>query len=128
MLRQVTTRLKTLGGSLARNLHLHEYQSKDTMREYGITVQKGGLATTEKEAFEISKNLSNKGGLIVKAQVHAGGRGKGHLSSGLQGGVHICKTPEEVAHYTKQMIGYNLVTKQTKAEGNSHSSTNRITC
>jgi succinyl-CoA synthetase beta subunit len=98
------------------------------MREYGITVQNGGLATTPEQAFEISKKLSAKGGLIVKAQVHAGGRGKGHLSSGLQGGVQICKTPEEVANYTKKMIGYNLITKQTKKEGNSHPLANRITC
>lgn len=118
MIRQVATRLRTLGGCLTRNLHLHEYQSKDTMREYGITVQKGGIATTPEQAFEISKKLSPKGGLIVKAQVHAGGRGKGHLTSGLKGGVQICKTPEEVAKYTKEMIGYNLITKQTKAEGN----------
>lgn len=118
MLRQLSTKIRTLGRALTRNLHLHEYQSKDTMREYGVTVQRGGIATTPEQAFEISKKLSAKGGLIVKAQVHAGGRGKGHLTSGLQGGVQICKTPEEVAKYTKEMIGYNLITKQTKKEGN----------
>lgn len=87
------------------------------MRDYGVTVQRGGIATSPEKAFDIAKTLSPKGGLIVKAQVHAGGRGKGHLTSGLQGGVQICKTPEEVAKYTKQMLGYNLITKQTKAEG-----------
>lgn len=61
--------------------------------------------------------MDNKGGLILKAQVHAGGRGKGVLSSGLKGGVKICKTPEEIGKYTEQMIGYNLVTKQTPKEG-----------
>jgi succinyl-CoA synthetase beta subunit len=98
------------------------------MREYGITVQKGGIATSAEQAYDISKTLSAKGGLIVKAQVHAGGRGKGHLTSGLNGGVQICRTPEEVAKYTREMIGYNLITKQTKKEGNSHSLTNRTTC
>ena len=117
MLRQLSNRVRTLGTTLARNLHLHEYQSKDTMREYGVTVQRGGIATSPEQAFDIAKTLSPKGGLIVKAQVHAGGRGKGHLTSGLQGGVQICKTPEEVAKYTKQMLGYNLITKQTKTEG-----------
>lgn len=53
------------------------------MRDYGINVQKGELAYSAKEAGEISKGLSNKGGLILKAQVHAGGRGKGTLTSGL---------------------------------------------
>ena len=117
MLRQLGTRVKALGGALMRNFHLHEYQSKDIMREFGITVQKGGIALTAEEAFNVSKPLDPKGGLIVKAQVHAGGRGKGKLTSGLQGGVQICKTPEEVAKYTKEMIGYNLTTKQTKPEG-----------
>jgi succinyl-CoA synthetase beta subunit len=98
------------------------------MREYGVTVQKGGLATSPEQAFEISKTLNPKGGLIVKAQVHAGGRGKGHLTSGLQGGVQICKTPEEVAKFTKQMLGYNLITKQTKAEGNYHHRSIRTSC
>jgi succinyl-CoA synthetase beta subunit len=72
-----------------RNLNLHEYISKNVMREYGIQVQKGELATTPEEAESIAKTLSNKGGLILKCQVQAGGRGKGHLTSGLKGGVKI---------------------------------------
>jgi succinyl-CoA synthetase beta subunit len=68
------------------------------------------LARTPEEAMDAAKNLSNKGGLILKAQVQAGGRGKGMLSSGLKGGVQICKTVEEIGEKTKQMIGYNLVT------------------
>lgn len=118
MLRQIGSRVKAFGGLFARNFHLHEYQSKQIMRDFGVTVQKGGIALTPEEALKVSQPLNPKGGLIVKAQVHAGGRGKGKLTSGLQGGVQICKTPEEVAHYTKGMIGFNLITKQTKAEGN----------
>lgn len=117
MLRQLAVRAKALGGVIARNFHLHEYQSKDIMREFGVTVQKGGIALSAEQALEVSKPLNPKAGLIVKAQVHAGGRGKGKLTSGLKGGVQICKTPEEVAKYTKEMIGYNLTTKQTKPEG-----------
>jgi len=118
MLRTIGSKAKSFSAFIARNFHLHEYQSKDIMREFGITVQKGGIALTPEEAYNVSKPLNPAGGLIVKAQVHAGGRGKGKLTSGLKGGVQICKTPEEVANYTKQMIGYNLITKQTKAEGN----------
>lgn len=90
------------------------------MRSFGVTVQKGGIALSPEEAHKVSEPLNPKGGLIVKAQVHAGGRGKGKLTSGLQGGVQICKTPGEVANYTKQMLGYNLTTKQTKPEGKKH--------
>jgi len=113
-------RVKVLSNFSLRDFHLHEYQSKDIMRSFGVTVQKGGIALSPEEAHKVSEPLNPKGGLIVKAQVHAGGRGKGKLTSGLQGGVQICKTPGEVANYTKQMLGYNLTTKQTKPEGKKH--------
>lgn len=73
-------------------------------------MQKGALARTPQEAFDIAKTLSNKGGLVVKAQVQAGGRGKGHLTSGMKGGVHIVKTPEVIREKTEGMIGFNLIT------------------
>ena len=57
------------------------------MGQHGINVQKGALASTPEQAAEIARGLSNKGGLILKAQVQAGGRGKGKLTSGLTGGV-----------------------------------------
>lgn len=87
------------------------------MNQHEVKVQKGQLAHTPEEARDIAKTLSNKGGLILKAQVHAGGRGKGTLSSGMKGGVQICKTPEEIYDKTKNMIGYNLVTHQTPPAG-----------
>lgn len=87
------------------------------MGQFGVNVQKGELAKTPEEAAKVASTLSNKGGLILKAQVKAGGRGKGHLTSGLKGGVQICKTPEEIADKTKQMIGYNLITHQTPPQG-----------
>ena len=100
-----------------RFFDLHEFQSKYIMGKYGVNVQKGAIALNENDAAKIATGLSNKGGLILKAQVKAGGRGKGHLTSGLKGGVKICKTPEEIKDFTKQMIGYNLITHQTPPEG-----------
>lgn len=94
---------------------LHEYQSKIILRQNGLRVQNGDLATSFSEAKSIADRL--KGELIIKAQVHAGGRGKGHLTSGLKGGVKICQTSSEIENYAKQMIGYNLITKQTSKEG-----------
>jgi len=67
------------------------------MRKYNILVQKGQTAVTPDEAYNVAKDLNVKDGdLILKAQVHAGGRGKGQLSSGMKGGVQILKTPEQV--------------------------------
>jgi succinyl-CoA synthetase beta subunit len=63
------------------------------MGKYGVNVQRGQLASNGKEAAQVASTLSAKGGLILKAQVKAGGRGKGRLTSGLKGGVQICKTP-----------------------------------
>jgi succinyl-CoA synthetase beta subunit len=58
----------------------------------------------------VARSLDNTNGLVVKAQVQAGGRGKGHLTSGMKGGVHVVKTPETIAEKTLGMIGYNLIT------------------
>lgn len=87
--------------NVKRFFDLHEYQSKDLMRKYGVLVQRGTTATTSDQAFKVAQDLNVKNGdLILKAQVHAGGRGKGilyliigHLTSGLKGGVQILKTP-----------------------------------
>ncbi len=88
---------KGLTLNIKRHFDLHEYQSKDVMRRFGVLVQKGDIATTPEQAEQVAKNLNVKDGiLILKAQVQAGGRGKGHLTSGLKGGVQILKTPEEV--------------------------------
>lgn len=104
-------------GQPRRFFDLHEFQSKYIMGKYGVNVQRGALASNGEEAAKIAATLSNKGGLILKAQVKAGGRGKGMLSSGMKGGVQICKTPEEIKEKTARMIGYNLVTIQTPPEG-----------
>lgn len=70
-----------------RFFDLHEFQSKFIMGQYGVNVQKGELAYNAADAEKIAATLNNKGGLILKAQVKAGGRGKGTLTSGLKGGV-----------------------------------------
>lgn len=90
-------------------MNVHEYQAKSLMREFGISVLNGEVASSPKEAVEIAKKL---GGNIwvIKAQIHAGGRGKG-------GGVKLAKSLEDVEKYAKEIIGMNLVTHQTGPEG-----------
>merc|ERR1712166_1536399 len=106
-----------MGAFPKRFFDLHEYHSKKILGEFNVNVQKGELAFTAEQAQEIAGRLSNAGGLVVKAQVQAGGRGKGHLTSGMKGGVHILQKPEQVFEKTKGMIGYNLITHQTTAAG-----------
>lgn len=90
-------------------MNVHEYQAKDLMRQFNIAVLKGGVANTPAEAVEVAKQL---GGNIwvVKAQIHAGGRGKG-------GGVKLARTIEEVEKHAKDILGMQLVTHQTGPEG-----------
>lgn len=94
-------------------MNLHEYQAKDILSSFGVTVQRGIVATTPEEAIEAAKEMNNKTGTnwwVVKAQIHAGGRGKG-------GGVKIAKSLEEVRDQASQIIGMNLVTPQTSKKG-----------
>lgn len=90
-------------------MNVHEYQAKALMRDAGISVLKGGTATTADEAMKVAEGL---GGNIwvVKAQIHAGGRGKG-------GGVKLAKSLDEVKKYADEILGMNLVTHQTGPEG-----------
>lgn len=106
-----------LSQTIMRFFDMHEYQSKILMRKYNVNVKNSEIAQTPDEAFEVSSKLDPTIALVLKCQVHAGGRGKGHLTSGLQGGVKICKKPEEIKKYAEQMIGFNLITKQTPKEG-----------
>ena len=90
-------------------MNIHEYQSKNLLKDFGIAVQRGQVAETVNEAFEIAKNL--EGDLwVLKAQIHAGGRGKG-------GGVKLAHSLEEVRDFAQQMIGMQLVTPQTGPKG-----------
>ncbi len=94
-------------------MNLHEYQSKMLLKKNGVMVPEGILANTSEDAVkaaEVIQNSTESDKWVIKAQVHAGGRGKG-------GGVKVAKTLEEVRFYADQIIGMTLVTPQTSAEG-----------
>merc|ERR1711935_296257 len=100
----------------ARNLSVHEYVSMSLLRDAGVPTPKFGLATTAAEAKQIAEDLDTKD-LVIKAQVLAGGRGKGHFSKYPKGGVQLLFSADEVEAAAKGMIGDYLITKQTGAEG-----------
>ena len=94
-------------------MNVHEYQGKEILAQFGVGIQRGIVATTPDEAVAAAKQLTEETGTgwhVIKAQVHAGGRGKG-------GGVKLAKSLEEVAQISDDIIGMQLVTPQTTAEG-----------
>ncbi|MBS3739322.1 MAG: ADP-forming succinate--CoA ligase subunit beta, partial [Psychroflexus sp.] len=94
-------------------MNLHEYQGKEILSSFGVNIQRGIVATTADEAVEAAKKLTEETGTgwhVIKAQVHAGGRGKG-------GGVKLAKNLKEVKEIADNIIGMNLVTPQTTKEG-----------
>ena len=94
-------------------MNLHEYQGKDILAQFGVAVQRGQVATTPEEAVAAAKALTESTGTswhVIKAQIHAGGRGKG-------GGVKLAKSLEEVQSISDTILGMQLVTPQTSAEG-----------
>lgn len=90
-------------------MNIHEYQGKEILREYGVAVPNGKVAFTASEAVEAAKELGTKV-CVVKAQIHAGGRGKA-------GGVKVAKNLDEVRTYAGELLGKTLVTHQTGPEG-----------
>jgi succinyl-CoA synthetase beta subunit len=114
-----TSAFSPYSSNQVRYLNLHEYQSKGLMEKYGVRVQRGEVANSAEEAGAIAQKLvdTNAKELVVKAQIHAGGRGKGHFTSGYKGGVKICDTPAEIAEAAANMIGGTLITKQTGDDG-----------
>ncbi|MDB6066085.1 MAG: succinyl-CoA synthetase (ADP-forming) beta subunit [Pedosphaera sp.] len=100
-------------------MNIHEYQAKQLLAQYGVAVPAGEVCDTADTAKKIAERLFAKGEkvVVVKSQIHAGGRGKGTFKSGFQGGVKLCKTAEDVFEKAKSMLGQVLVTKQTGAEG-----------
>ena len=90
-------------------MKIHEYQGKELLKKFGVAVPRGLVAHTPEEAFEAARQLGTDV-VVVKAQIHAGGRGKG-------GGVKLAKSPEEAREIAKQMLGMNLITHQTGPEG-----------
>ncbi len=93
-------------------MKIHEYQAKNLLKKYGVAVPRGEMASTIDEARLAAENLFAFGatGVVVKAQIHAGGRGKG-------GGVKIAKSVDEAAEFAARMLGMDLVTHQTGPEG-----------
>jgi succinyl-CoA synthetase beta subunit len=90
-------------------MKIHEYQGKELLKKYGVPVPNSIVAKTPEEAEQAARNLGTDV-VVVKAQIHAGGRGKG-------GGVKLAKSPEEAKQIAGQMLGMTLVTHQTGAEG-----------
>merc|ERR1719435_538297 len=99
-----------------RDLSVHEHVSMSLLQEAGVPVPKFGLAKTSAEAKQIAQDIGSTD-LVVKAQVLAGGRGKGSFKGGYKGGVQLVYSPEEVETAAKGMIGDFLITKQTGADG-----------
>jgi len=97
-------------------MNIHEYQAKDLFDRFGVPSPKGKAAATPKEAYDAAKWLGVKN-LVVKAQVHAGGRGKGVFKNGFKGGVQLVDSPEAARNVTAKMLGEVLVTKQTGEAG-----------
>lgn len=97
-------------------MNIHEYQAKELLDLFGVANSPGGVASTPEEAEKIAASLNTQD-LVVKAQVHAGGRGKGTFKNGFKGGVHLCKTPAEIRDIAAKMLGQTLVTHQTGEEG-----------
>ena len=94
-------------------MNLHEYQGKEILASFGVQIQRGLVAQTPEEAVAAAKQLTEETGtswFVIKAQIHAGGRGKG-------GGVKLAKNLEEVASIASQIIGMDLITPQTPPEG-----------
>ncbi|HEX6497103.1 MAG TPA: ADP-forming succinate--CoA ligase subunit beta [Acidobacteriaceae bacterium] len=93
-------------------MKIHEYQAKDILAKYGVAVPRGEVANTLDEALEVARGLFTSGakGVVVKAQIHAGGRGKG-------GGVKVAKNFAEAEEYSKKILGMQLITHQTGPQG-----------
>jgi succinyl-CoA synthetase beta subunit len=97
-------------------MNIHEYQAKELLQKFDVATTRGRVVTTLDEAEQIARDLGDID-IVVKAQVHAGGRGKGSFKNGFKGGVHVRKTPGEVRDVAAKMLGQILVTHQTGSSG-----------
>lgn len=94
-------------------MNIHEYQGKEILKKYGVAIQEGILAETVEQAVDAAKQMQDRTGsnfVVIKAQVHAGGRGKG-------GGIKVAKNLDDVKEKANAILGMNLVTPQTGAQG-----------
>src|ERR1700761_2252430 len=99
-------------------MNVHEYQAKELLKSYGVSVLDGYVAWNGKEARSAAERLPGPV-YVVKAQIHAGGRGAGYFTNDPQGkgGVRLARSPEEVSAAAEAMLGNTLVTKQTGPSG-----------
>ena len=97
-------------------MNIHEYQAKELLQKFGVATTRGKVASTPDEVEAIARELG-KIDIVVKAQVHAGGRGKGTFKNGFKGGVHVVKSPAEARAVAEKMLGQTLVTHQTGHAG-----------
>ncbi len=97
-------------------MNIHEYQAKELLDRFGVANPRGSVARTPAEAERIARELGVNT-LVVKAQIHAGGRGKGTFTNGFKGGVHLCKTASQARDIAAKMLGQTLVTHQTGPAG-----------
>ncbi len=101
---------------LAPRMNIHEYQAKELLEKFGAATTRGKVAATPEEADRIAHEIG-AGEIVVKAQVHAGGRGKGTFRNGFKGGVHVVKSAAEAREVASKMLGQTLVTHQTGEAG-----------
>jgi succinyl-CoA synthetase beta subunit len=97
-------------------MNIHEYQAKELLQKFGVATPPGKVVSTPEEAEQVARELGGSD-LVVKAQIHAGGRGKGTFTNGFKGGVHLCKSPKEARELATKMLGQTLVTHQTGPAG-----------
>mgnify|MGYP001393984231 FL=1 len=98
-------------------MNIHEYQAKKLFADAGVAVPNGTVAQNEQEFDQALSHLPVGQAIVVKAQIHAGGRGKGTFKDGYKGGVHVVSSADEALEKAKAMLGNVLVTKQTGEEG-----------
>src|SRR6478609_2496476 len=100
-------------------MNIHEYQAKQLLAQHGVAVPTGQICESADAAKKVAAEYFAKGNslVVVKSQIHAGGRGKGTFKDGFKGGVKLCKSADEVFEKTRAMLGNVLVTKQTGPEG-----------
>ncbi|HYG21474.1 MAG TPA: ADP-forming succinate--CoA ligase subunit beta [Verrucomicrobiae bacterium] len=100
-------------------MNIHEYQARQLLSQFGVAFPPGDVCDKAETARAIATKLFAEGAkmVVVKSQVHSGGRGKGTFKNGFKGGVKLCKTADEVFEMASAMLGNVLVTKQTGAEG-----------
>src|SRR5437016_12240539 len=97
-------------------MNIHEYQARELLQKFDVATTRGKAASTVDEVEQIASELQHAD-LVVKAQIHAGGRGKGTFKNGFEGGVHLSKSPAHAREIASKMLGQTLVTHQTGSAG-----------